>query len=404
MTGAGGLNLAPAPVYSCGHVPVDVADSGCTASYTYPGDANHEGSFASVTYTINQAGASVTPDSFTRQYSDLNPTFTGTLSGFLASDGVTAVYNTTATPASAPGNYDITATLSPAAVLGNYNITYNKGTVKIIKEDASVAFEAMNPAALQVSAPGGSLNASALTLKVYVQEQPDLPAATAAAGNINRADLTVTLAPLAGGGTITLNCSSSTAGSGYAVKTFTCTNGGSMPVGTYDVTASVTGAYYAGVGYDGFTVYDPSLGFATGGGWFYWPGTSDKTNFGFTMKYNKGGANLQGSLLVIRHNSDGTISRIKSNALSGLALQNIGGCGIATFSGKATYTTWISGAYVTTGGNTFSVYAEDCNNPGTGIDALWVRSVGNLVLPTPAPSNKVQIGGGNIVVPHTTKK
>src|SRR5439155_441356 len=32
VTGAGGLSLTPVPVYSCGHEPIDVADSGCTAS------------------------------------------------------------------------------------------------------------------------------------------------------------------------------------------------------------------------------------------------------------------------------------------------------------------------------------------------------------------------------------
>jgi hypothetical protein len=55
VTGAGGLNLTPAPVYSCGHAPLDVADSGCTASYTYAGDANHTGSSDSKTYTIGKA-------------------------------------------------------------------------------------------------------------------------------------------------------------------------------------------------------------------------------------------------------------------------------------------------------------------------------------------------------------
>jgi hypothetical protein len=155
-----------------------------------------------------------------------------------------------------------------------------------------------------------------------------------------------------------------------------------------------------------FTIDDPIPGFANGGGWFYWPGTTDKTDFDFTMKYNKSGTNLQGSLLVIRHHQDGTISRIKSNALGGLALQNIGGCGIATLSGKATYMTWDSrlGAYANSGGNAFSVYVEDCNNPGSGGDSFWVRSVGNLALPMPAPSNKVQIGGGNIAVVHAAKE
>ena len=60
--------------------------------------------------------------------------------------------------------------------------------------------------------------------------------------------------------------------------------------------------------------------------------------------------------------------------------------------------------YVNSGGNAFSVYAEDCNNPGSGVDSFWVLSVGNLALPAPAPSNKVQISGGNIAIPHTAKK
>jgi hypothetical protein len=491
VTGVGGLSLTPAPEYSCGHAPVDVVDSGCMATYTYAGDANHEGSSGSVvTYTIakapsttmvtvgdatydgsphggtavatgvggfnqslsvtysgrntkvygpnetaptaagdyrasasfagdanhlNSAGskdyaiakavASVRPNSFTRQYSDQDPTFTGALSGFLASDGVTADYKP-APPASAPGDYNIIATLGPADVLDNYDVSYYTGALRVIREDAHVSFDPTNPVALQVSAPGGSLKAGALTFRVNVQELPDVPATTAAAGDINLAGLAVTMAPLADGATITLNCSAPSAGSGYVIKTFTCTNDVAIPVDTYEVTASVTGNTYVGVGYDDFTVYDPSLGFATSAGWFYWPGTGDKTNFGFTMKYNKSGANLKGNLLVIRHHQDGTISRIKSNALEGLALQNIGGCSVATFIGKATVKTWDPGlgAYVNSGGNAFAVYAEDCNNPGSGVDSFWIRSVGDLALPTPAPSNKVQIGGGNIAVAHAAKQ
>ena len=63
-----------------------------------------------------------------------------------------------------------------------------------------------------------------------------------------------------------------------------------------------------------------------------------------------------------------------------------------------------AGGNANSGGNAFSVYAEDCNNPGNGVDSFWISSVGNLALPTPAPSNKVQIGGGNIVVPHGGKQ
>ena len=69
-----------------------------------------------------------------------------------------------------------------------------------------------------------------------------------------------------------------------------------------------------------FTVYDPSLGFTTGGGWFHWPESGERTNFGYTMKYNKKGTNVMGSLLLIRHMPDGSIFRVKSNAIEGLAL------------------------------------------------------------------------------------
>jgi hypothetical protein len=55
VTGAGGLNLAPSPLYSCGHVPTAVADSGCIASYNYPGDINHAASSDAKTYTIGKA-------------------------------------------------------------------------------------------------------------------------------------------------------------------------------------------------------------------------------------------------------------------------------------------------------------------------------------------------------------
>ena len=94
-----------------------------------------------------------------------------------------------------------------------------------------------------------------------------------------------------------------------------------VPVETYTLEVTLTDPYYqAAQGEDVFVVYDPSLGFTTGGGWFYWPNDGSdlagaKTNFGFTMKYTKKATNIQGSLLLIAHLTDGSIYRIKSNAL-----------------------------------------------------------------------------------------
>jgi len=151
-------------------------------------------------------------------------------------------------------------------------------------------------------------------------------------------------------------------------------------------------------------VYDPSLGFTTGGGWFYWPGTQDKTNFGYTMKYNKNATNVQGSLLIIRHLADGSIYRIKSNMLGGLALSpSTAFPGWASFSGKCSY----SGpdSVDNTGGQQFMVYVTDGNNPGTLSDTFWFTVLGRAF--TLDNGNKVAdsgeivtLNGGNIVVPH----
>src|SRR5258708_31471633 len=55
VTGVGGLSLAPAPVYTCGHAPLNVLDAGCTASYNFPGDDNHKPSSDSKTFNNTAA-------------------------------------------------------------------------------------------------------------------------------------------------------------------------------------------------------------------------------------------------------------------------------------------------------------------------------------------------------------
>ena len=146
-----------------------------------------------------------------------------------------------------------------------------------------------------------------------------------------------------------------------------------VPVNTYTVEVTVDGGYYKGFGEDVFTVYDPSLGFTTGGGHFFWPGTTDKTNFGYTMKYSKKGDKVQGSLLIIRHLKDGTKYRVKSNALYGLAIgeSRKESYGWATFSGKGTYLE--PGMIEPEGNHEFITYVEDKNEPGIGTDRFWIE-------------------------------
>ena len=94
--------------------------------------------FVSADFTITRKAASVTPDPASKVYGSADPSFTGTLTGFLAGDGVTAVYSRTAGETVAGSPYTISAVLSPAGVLGNYDITYNTAAFTITRKAASV--------------------------------------------------------------------------------------------------------------------------------------------------------------------------------------------------------------------------------------------------------------------------
>jgi hypothetical protein len=75
------------------------------------------------TAKINAKAASVTPDAASKISGAEDPALTGSLSGFLEADAVTASYSRV--PGETVGPYTISATLSPSSVLGNYDITCN---------------------------------------------------------------------------------------------------------------------------------------------------------------------------------------------------------------------------------------------------------------------------------------
>jgi hypothetical protein len=293
---------------------------------------------------------------------------------------------------------------------GTFAGSENTADLTVTKEDAVVLYDGANPAALQVSTAGGELNAGALTLALEVKEKtPDAATAPGSAGigSIANAGLGVTLVPVGPGSSFALNCAATgVSGTGYdAARAFSCMNDDPLPVNSYEVQASVSGDYYTGDALDAFTVFDPSLGFASGGGAFVLDG--EKVGFGFTTKYKKKGTNMQGALIVLRHHADGTVSRLKSNALGSLALGEDASVpmGWASFDGKATYTTWdeAAGDYVTVGNQGFAVYVEDRDNPGDGTDRIWLAGPGTLTLPgalSTASQNAAALTGGDISVPH----
>ena len=301
------------------------------------------------------------------------------------------------------GTYEIMFTVSDG-------VDENEASVTLVvePEDASCALNDDNPVAVQVA--GG--NGGAFSLIVDVTEAlPDssdvLPAYP---GDISLAGVPMSLLPVGPGSPVEpTSCLQTESGTGYDTTVRLTCEFEDVEVNTYEVLVAVSGGYYAGSCEDVLVVYDPSLGFTTGGGTFLWPGTGEKTNFGFTMKYNKKGKKIQGNLLLVRHLQDGTIYRVKSNALYGLALgeleDNGETYGWASFSGKATYLE--PGWPEPIGNHEFIAYVEDRNEPGNGIDRFWIKvkdqdriAIDVLSMGDPAENNAVELSGGNMVVPH----
>jgi len=307
--------------------------------------------------------------------------------------------------AMAAGVHSASINFPTAAFNPNYAVTLTPGALTIQHEDATVTPDASNPSAVLVASDGG--DSPEFSLVAEIQELVD-----GSLGDISLAELSCTLSPVGPGGGASvagvLDLSGPPAAGGPV--TATCTFPAGVGVNVYSVDYSIGGNYYRGSAQETLTVYDPSLGFATGGGWFYWPGTADgaylgdKTNFGFHLKFNKKGTNVQGGLLVIRHRADGTIVRLKSNAMDGFAIGDAMSFGWATADGKANY---INQQTMTdpVGNQQFLFYAEDHNEPGTGVDRFWVQAPttdGELSLPADAADQAVEISGGNIAIPHGT--
>jgi hypothetical protein len=121
---------------------------------------NYNITYNTAQFTINPAPASVTPNPASKTYGTADPVLTGTLTGFLSSDNVTATFSRTAGETVAGGPYTSTAVLSPTAVLSNYNITYNTAPFTITKAAPVVTW---NPSAVVYGAPLGSAQLNATT-------------------------------------------------------------------------------------------------------------------------------------------------------------------------------------------------------------------------------------------------
>jgi hypothetical protein len=119
-------------------VTVDVALTGADAgNYTLTTPAT-------TSARINAKAASVTPNAASKTYGTADPEFSGSLEGFVPSDGVTASYSRTAGETVAGSPYTISAVLSPAGVLENYKVTYNTANFTIVARSLTVTASGVN--------------------------------------------------------------------------------------------------------------------------------------------------------------------------------------------------------------------------------------------------------------------
>ena len=129
-TGAKGENLVGLSLTGTTH----------TSAGTYAADTwtfsdvtgNYNNASGTISDSIAKAPASVKPAAASKIYGAGDPTLTGILAGFTATDHVTAVYTRTAGETVAGSPYTISATLAPASVLGNYDVSYNTANFAII--------------------------------------------------------------------------------------------------------------------------------------------------------------------------------------------------------------------------------------------------------------------------------
>jgi len=125
--------------------------------FTPTDGADYSTATATVLLTVNKAPLTVTPNPASKVYGTANPAFTGSITGLVAGDTITATYASAATTSTAIGVYSlapdaITATLSdPGSRLGNYTVTQNLGTLTVTQATTILTWP--TPAAITYGTP-----------------------------------------------------------------------------------------------------------------------------------------------------------------------------------------------------------------------------------------------------------
>ncbi|HZB46070.1 MAG TPA: post-COAP-1 domain-containing protein, partial [Pyrinomonadaceae bacterium] len=226
----------------------------------------------------------------------------------------------------AAGTYSITADFVSSNP--RYLNSAGANTLTVTKEDALVTPSASNPVAVKVNSAGGT--AGPITVCADIAE-----AADGQLGDISNAQpVAFSFAPV-GAGAAPAQSAVTYTGGGTGGTLRACVTLSNVAVNVYDVTVNVGGNYYTGTGGTVLAVFDPSLGFVTGGGTIVRDGVT--ATFGFNVKYLKNGT-AQGSLLYVEHQPGGIV-KLKSNVMQTLSIAGPTGIilGKATLNGVGNY-------------------------------------------------------------------
>jgi hypothetical protein len=418
-----------------------VNDGNSGNNYTVATVANTTG-----VITAAGTGVAVTVTPGTRQYSDvvtLTATITGATPAIQAQInlGGTVVFSinsvalvpqaplTYSTPGGvltatgtfvitkAPGSYTVVAAFTPVST----NITGSSGSsaLAVTPEDARVYYTGM----LFVNTTCATCGTATVTLSATVKDITAVtvdPAFDSNAGDISKATLTFvnrdTNTDIA---TVPISLvSAADPKVGTAVYNWNV-NIGSADSLDYTIGFRVNGYYTRDASTDDevVTISKPiGTNFITGGGFLVMSSSSagqyagipgSKTNFGFNVKYNNSGRNLQGRVNAIVRGAGGRVYQIKGNQMDTLTVNNANPAArTAIYTGKANLTdiTDPLNPISLGGGHTFQMKLTDKGEPGSadtmGI-TVYANNTGALLFSSNwngTSTVEQLLGGGNLVV------
>lgn len=380
-----------------------------------------------VTLTISKANLIITAKNKSSQYSDPLQILTYEITGFVNGETTSVVtgspvISTSATQFSAPGEYPITISAGTLSTV-NYYFSSVDGVYTIAPEDARVDYTGPGLVATANAASG----IATITLRTTVQ---DISATSVAADDIYPGDIRKAKVRFLNGGAVITGTDTDANGwitpvlvnnsdlkTGVIVLNWTV-NIGAETDKEYIISTEVTSFYTRSDDNDNtlITVYKPTGDFITGGGYIINPDNTAgtyagdpgrKTHFGFNVKYNKSGKNLQGNInILLRRTISGVVHTflVKSNSMTSLGVNiNNAAAKTAVFVSKVTMkdlTNPLSG--YSKGGLTLQINMTDRGEPGKS-DAIAMSVYdGSMLLFssnwTGTSTAETVLSGGNLLV------